>query len=119
MPPYDPPALPVTTPGERACRLVEWKPGPGNSALAGRASIAFSGGWVISSIAIFRGTDGSLSAGVPSAPIIGPDGAQLLDVDGKRRYAQVISFETKAARERWNRAILGALAAAGIAGAAS
>jgi hypothetical protein len=35
-------------------------------------------------------------------PLVGPDGTQLLGEDGKRRYAKVISFETPAARTRWN-----------------
>jgi DNA primase len=57
--------------------------------------------------------------GVPSIPLLGPDGAQLVDgSSGNERYHQIITFKTKEARER-NRAVLQPLLAAGIARASS
>jgi len=107
---------PTTTSG---ARLVEWRPsGDSASALAGRCTVTFSGGWTVSHIPIFRRDDGTLSPGVPSVPILGPDGTHARGDDGKRRYAPVISFENREARTRWNSAITGALNGAGIGGGA-
>jgi hypothetical protein len=63
--------------------------------LIGHCVVAFGGGWVVHGIPVFRRADGSLSVGVPNA-------------------AQLLSFETTEARERWRRMVLGALAASGI-----
>jgi hypothetical protein len=105
-------------PGERIARLVEWKPSAGqSSALIGKATICFAGGWTISGIPVFQSADGSLSVGTPDAPLVDRDGVQLRDENGKRRYGKIISFATPDARKRWQRLALGALAAAGITGA--
>jgi hypothetical protein len=98
----------------RICVLREWKPSTNPGSLAGKATVAFSGGWIVSNIPIFRRSDGALSPGAPDMPLVGPDGAQLVGEDGKRRYAKVISFETSAARTRWNDAIVHALNEAGV-----
>jgi hypothetical protein len=95
-------------------RLVDYRPTDGTSALAARCSVAFPGGWIVSQIPIFRRTDGSLSAGVPSLPILAADGSHARDADGKKRYAPIITFADAAARDRWNNAIIDALHAAGI-----
>jgi hypothetical protein len=59
------------------CKLTEWKPWQGGvSTLIGHATISLSGGWVVSSIPIFR-IDGVLSAGTPSAPELDKEGRQL------------------------------------------
>ena len=94
--------------------LREWKPSTNPGSLAGKATVSFSGGWIVSNIPIFRRSDGSLSAGAPDMPLVGPDGTQLVGDDGKRRYAKVISFDTPAARTRWNDAIVHALHEAGV-----
>jgi len=98
-------------------RLVEWRPVENNPSLVGRATVRFAGGWTVSSIPIFRRADGSLSARVPSSPIIGPDGTHLRGDDGKKKYAAIISFEGKEAKARWDSAVLAALHDAGIGGA--
>src|SRR5690348_5525562 len=104
----------VTVPRAAACRLVEWKPWSApNNPLIGHCSIVFAGGWVVHSIPVFRRTDGSLSIGVPNAAQLDTDGRVKLR-DGKRQYTPVFSFESAEARERWQRLVLGALAAAGI-----
>ncbi len=107
-------SLPVASTGEPVCRVLEWKPTEGNPTLAGRVSVCFQGGWIVSGIPIFRRRDGSLGAGSPSAPIVGPDGVQLTDDAGKRRYAQVITFESDAAIRRWDAAICAALIKGGV-----
>jgi hypothetical protein len=99
---------------DRITRLLEWRPASGNSALVGKASIRFSGGWIVSNVPVFRRADGSLSAGPPDAPLVGADGQQLTDENGKKRYTKIISFETQDARARWNEAVLAAVAEAGI-----
>ena len=98
-----------------ACRLAEWKPAAGDSALLGRATVAFQGGWVVAFIPIFRAADGALSASSPSMPILDQSGQHLRDAaSGKKRYTSIISFESADARARWNSAILAALSAGGI-----
>jgi hypothetical protein len=102
----------------RVARLIRWDPADGNPSLVGRATIAFSGGWIVNSIPVFRRTDGSLSAGPPSIPIVGTDGVHQRDADsGKKRYAAVITFADADAKRRWDRTVVTALADAGIGGA--
>jgi len=106
--------LPATR-SDPQCRIVQWKPWPfDNPSLIGHCDVAFAGGWVLHQVPVFRGRDGTLSVGTPSAPQIDASGQVKLREDGKRMYVALLSFEHKAARERWNRLILGALAAAGI-----
>lgn len=107
-------ATPPTRSEPRICVLREWKPPTNAGSLAGKATVAFSGGWIVFNVPIFRRSDGSLSAGAPDMPLVGSDGAQLVGEDDKRRYAKVISFETPAARTRWNDAIVRALSEAGV-----
>ena len=104
---------------ERLARLTDWRPVADNASLAGRATIAFSGGWIVAFIPIFRRADGGLSAGAPSMPILAADGTHQRDEHGKRRYAPVISFADRDARERWDQTVLGALRDGGIAPAAA
>jgi hypothetical protein len=49
----------------------------------------------------------------PNAPEADAEGRIKLR-DGKKQYWPVLTFETPEARERWQRLVLGALAAAGI-----
>lgn len=113
--------LVAPTPGHRAegvCRLIEWKPWPlENPSLIGHCAIAFAGGWVVHDVPVFRTAGGGISVGVPSIPHLDRDGRVRLKPDGKRDYAAVLTFETKAARERWQRLAIGALVDAGIRGA--
>jgi hypothetical protein len=103
-----------TTPrAERACVLIGWKPWPfGNSGLLGHADLHFSG-WVIHRVPVFRKGTG-LSVGAPSGPEIDSEGRVRLR-DGKKQYWPVITFANGAAKDRWSRTILDALAAGGIA----
>jgi hypothetical protein len=90
-------------------RLVRYDPWPfPNASLIGLAKIDFNG-WVIARIPIFRRGDGSLSVGTPNAPEVDLDGRQRVRDDGKRQYWAVISFANADAKERWQRAVLGAL----------
>lgn len=107
------PVAPTRRPA--GCRLTEWKPVDGNPALVGRCTVCFQGGWIVSAIPIFRRADNTLSAGTPSSPVLDPNGVQLRDENGKRRYSAIITFETKEARSRWNDAILAALSEGGVA----
>jgi hypothetical protein len=110
--------LPVTTVDQpRPCKLVEWKPWPNeNSSLIAHVSVSFSG-WKVNKIPVFRGADGSLSVGAPDIPEIDASGRVRMTEDGKRKYQPLIQFETNEARERWRRAIQGAIVAAGFGGA--
>jgi hypothetical protein len=103
-----------TIPGHRPCRLLEWKPwsAPDN-ALLGHATVSFSG-WVVHKIPVFAKKGGGLSVSGPSAPDIDAQGRVKLGDDGKRRYWKVLTFEGNDARERFERAVIGALAAARI-----
>jgi hypothetical protein len=92
---------------------VEWKPWLlGNSSLVGHASVNFSG-WVIHRVPVFRKGDGALSVGSPTTPEIDADGRVKMR-DGKRLYSSVLTLEGADARERWQRAVLAALAAGGV-----
>jgi hypothetical protein len=105
-------AVRVRQPGGGA-RLVEYKPWPHpNASLIGHASVDFSG-WIVCEIPIFKRADGSISAGSPSAAKIDSEGRQRILPNGKRDWWAVVRFEGDG-RERWNRAVLGALADAGI-----
>jgi hypothetical protein len=102
-------------PGSSACRLVRWEPAVNNSsALLGWVTVAFPGGWTVHAIPVFRTRDGGLSAGAPSSPILAADGAQLRGEDGRKRYAQIITFETAEAKAGWSATICAALAEGGI-----
>jgi hypothetical protein len=107
----------ATQRAERACRLVQWSRVDNNPSLIGRATIVFAGGWIVSAIPIFRRADGSLSAGVPSSAQLDADG-RIKVRDGKRQYTPILTFESAEAKARWQRMVLGALAAAGIGEAA-
>jgi hypothetical protein len=111
-------SITIAPPRERIARMLEWRPAAGNSSLLGKATIRFNGGWIVTGVPIFRRADGSLSAGTPDAPLVGPDGVQLVDDAGKNRYARIISFETPESRRRWNDAVVDAVTAAGITGTA-
>ena len=100
--------------GDRACHLAQWTPWPfDNPSLIGHCAIAFTGGWVVHAIPVFRRADGSLGVGVPNAAQLDADG-RVKQRDGKRDYKPILSFETSEARDRWQRLVLGALAAAGF-----
>jgi hypothetical protein len=104
---------------DRQCRLIEWKPWPfDNPSLIGHATVAFQGGWVVSSVPVFRTANGGLSVGTPSMPQLDAEGRVKLKPDGRRDYKPVISFETAEGRGRWQRLILAALVDAGVSAAA-
>jgi hypothetical protein len=90
---------PIARPADRPCRLVDWKPFE-SGALIGKASVAFPGGCIVSSIPIFRRQDGTLLAGGPDAPLADQTGTQLRDADGKHCYTKIIAFEDRTARDR-------------------
>src|SRR5690242_4993783 len=94
----------------RIARLVEWKPWNGSASLIGHCSVAFAGGWVVHKVPVFRTKDGGLAAGTPSAAQIG---TVKTKPDGGRSYENIISFQGPEARERWQSAVLTALADAG------
>jgi len=103
--------------GAVACRVKKWEPwsaAPGSS-LVGHVTVSFHG-WTINRIPIFSRADGGLSAGSPSAPEIDREGKVRTRPDGKRAYWQMVTFDDDTARDRWQRAILAALDAAGIRG---
>lgn len=109
-------ALVERQPRSSICRIAEWRPIDGNPTLAGRCTVTFGGGWTIAGVPIFRRADGTLSAGVPSIPLLGADGTHLRDDSGKKRYLPIVTFESDEARTRWRDAIADALADAGIGG---
>ena len=105
--------VPVTQPSRRSCRVTDWRPHSGGGALLGKCTVVF-GAMQISDVPVFTGVDGGLSVGTPSMPLVGPDGVQLRDDAGKRRYMQCIRFLTPEARQTWQASVLAALATAGI-----
>jgi hypothetical protein len=104
---------------ERSCRLLEWKPWPfDNPSLVGHCAVAFTGGWVVHEIPVFRKADGGLSVGVPNAAQIDREGRIKLLPGGKRDYKAVLTFETAEGKARWQRMVLSTLHDAGIEAAA-
>jgi hypothetical protein len=85
-----------------------------NPRLIGHATVSFSG-WTVHRVPVFRRGDGSLSVGTPNAAEVDADG-RIKQRDGKKAIP-VLTFETAEARDRWQRAVLAALVAAGIGGA--
>jgi hypothetical protein len=79
----------------------------------GHASVAFSGGWTVHRIPILRKRDGGLGVGTASIPVLDAEGRVKMR-DSKRMYAAVITFDTAAARERWQQSVLSALNAGDI-----
>lgn len=61
----------------------------------------------------FRKRDGGLGVGTASIPVLDAEGRVKMR-DSKRMYAAVITFDTAAARERWQQSVLSALNAGGI-----
>jgi hypothetical protein len=102
-------------PGRTRVALASWTPWPHGvgGSLAGHADVDFSG-WIVKAIPIFRKGDGTFSAGVPTMPEVDRDGIQLRDQNGKRRYGSLVRFSGDG-KERWQRIVLEALAAGGIA----
>ncbi len=94
--------------------LRSWRAWPlPNANLPGHPTVAFFGCWTVRNVPAFWRSDGSLSAGGPSAPIIDRDGRQKLYGAGKQQYQPIIGFQN-AGRERWQGAILATLAEGGI-----
>jgi hypothetical protein len=119
MPDHPLPALSEREARPAPCRLASWTPWhQPNPSLVGHCDVVFAGGWRINGVPVFRRGDGSWSAGAPTSPQIDRDGRQRTDLAGKRLYSPLLQFETAQARERWQSAVLGALAAAGIAATA-
>jgi hypothetical protein len=96
-------------------RLLEWRAFTGNSGtLLGHATVELPSGMIISDIPAFRRDDGSLSAGVPSKPLVDAEGHQLRDPAGRRRYSPTLGFTNPAVKTRWSAAIVALLEAEGI-----
>ena len=89
----------------RIARLVEWRPWNGSTSLIGHCTIAFSGGWEIREVPIFRTGDGGISAGAPSIPKLDRDRKVRIKPDGKHDYS-ALSFSNPEARERWQSAVV-------------
>jgi hypothetical protein len=103
---------------DRTCRLVSWAPWPfPNSSLIGHCSVAFTGGWVVHDIPVFRTAEGGISVGTPTVAQLDGEGRVKLLPSGKRDYRSVFSFENNEARQRWRNMITAALAIGGITNA--
>jgi len=88
-------------------RIIDWRPLTKNS-LRGFAKIEMPSGMLIAEIAILTGDRGPW-ASPPSKPMIGRDGAPMLDSKGKPRYSQFIEFASKELRDKWSAAVIEAL----------
>jgi len=97
----------------RPCRLIEWKPWPfDNQALIGHAAVSFNG-WTVHRISMFRRADCRLIVGTPNAAEIHTD-VRIRQRGSKKQYRSLKTLEGLEAHEQWQRAVLAALAAAGI-----
>ena len=97
---------------DRPCRLIEWKPWPfDNQSLIGHAAVSFKR-WTIHRVPVRR-ADGRLIVGTPNAAEI-HSYCRIRRRDGKTHYRSLMTLEGIEARERWQRAVLAALAADGI-----
>jgi len=103
----------MARPFDRPCRLIKWKPWPfDNQALIGHAAVSFNG-WTVHRILVFRRADARLIVGTPNAAEI-HSYCRIRRRDGKTHYRSLMTLEGIEARERWQRAVLAALAADGI-----
>ena len=76
--------------------------------LVGFVTVIVPSGMVFHECGVHRKND-SVWVSPASKPMIARDGTVLKDFGGKIRYAPVISFETKHARDRWSAAVIAAL----------
>jgi hypothetical protein len=109
----DRPIPPATRRSDGQARLLNYRPWSRPGSLIGHADVAF-GSLQILRIPLFRKADSTVGVGVPSCPELGPDGRVRTDDSGKRLYWPLVTFADADARERWQRAVLGALDAAGV-----
>src|SRR5690242_16855002 len=102
----------MARPFDRPC-LIERKPWPfDNQAFIGHAAVSFNG-WTIHRISMFRRADCRLIVGTPNAAEIHTD-VRIRQRGSKKQYRSLKTLEGLEAHEQWQRAVLAALAAAGI-----
>ena len=76
--------------------------------LRGFARVRLPSGMVIHDVAIHL-KDGRAWASPPGRPMIGRDGTQMRDRDGKVQFAPVITFSDRVTHDRFSDAVLAAL----------
>jgi hypothetical protein len=87
--------------------IQDFTPMPRNT-LLGFATIQAPSGMILHDVTVHRQGD-SVGALPASKPMLGRDGMQLKDPNGKLRWQPIVSFKDKPTRDRWSRAVVEAL----------
>src|SRR4051812_30083032 len=94
-------------PGMTGFIIESFTPMARNS-LLGFATVQAPSGMVFHDVAVHRQND-SLWVSPASKPMLDRNGVQMKDANGKLRWTPIVSFKDKQARDRWSRAVIGAL----------
>jgi hypothetical protein len=78
------------------------------NSLRGFATVRLPSGMVLSDVGIHYDS-GKYWAAVPSKAMISRDGTLIKDVNGKIRYAPIISFASKELRDKFSQAVIAAV----------
>ena len=89
---------------------IHWTPRQ-SGALRGFAYVEFPSGLVFHECGVFE-QGGKWWASPASKPQVGRDGTVLKEVNGKTKYAPVVTFADKARRDLWSNTLIAALRAA-------
>ena len=87
--------------------ISDWKPRR-SGALRGFVTVTLPSGMILHEICVLE-TSGKAWCAPPSKPMLGRDGAHMLDANGKKQYSQIIEFTTKEIRDRFSAAVIAAL----------
>jgi hypothetical protein len=90
-----------------AITISDWKPLERNT-VRGFCTIHLPSGLTLHEVSL-HSRDGHWWVMTAAKPMLSKDGAALRDDAGKIRYSPIVSFESKAARDRFNAGVLAAL----------
>lgn len=91
-------------------KASKWKPMRKGS-LLGFVTVETPSGLIFHEVSILA-SNGTYWASPPSKPMLDGSGSVMTDDTGKRRYSPVVSFASKAIRDRFSGAIIAAVRAA-------
>ena len=100
----------MTAAAMNAVRILDWTPRQ-SGALRGFVDAEFPSGLVLHECCVFE-QNGRWWASPPAKPQVGRDGMVLKEVNGKTKFAPVVTFADKSRRDLWSSSVIAALRAA-------
>lgn len=82
-------------------------------ALVGTVDLEMSSGLILVGCTIFN-SNGRVWVAPASKPVLNKDGTHALDDHGKKRYANIVEFDSKETRSKFTKAALSALKELGV-----